>query len=479
MFNQQRDTLATRYKLRLQTLSPIHVGSGEGDLQRRALDFIALDDRLVVLDPDRLASGLSEAQLNRLYAGVPLTEIIEALHPDELVSLAAYTLPSPSESLDRLRPHIKIPGSPPRPYLPGSSIKGALRTALAWAMLRDGQFKVEKDDLGRSRYFADNTIERFLFGRDPNHDLLRALQVGDTIPLPPNTGLTLSQVAVYTIKQDRGLAPKGANFRFHLETINPNAVLETVVRRDNYLLEPKQVAELRWDTGRPYLLNLIHHANEFAAGLINQELGFYRRYGPDALVNFYSQLAEQLAQFKTTSHSCLCQIAWGTGWTAKTIGAALDEAILTHLKRSFRLGRAGPVFPKTRRLIEIDGQPTAAPGWLALTFEPIGEEISLPKVKPAFQKPRRQDTTPTTKGALTDLQVGMILEGRVTNITSFGAFVDIGVGRDGLIHISKLSVGYVRQVEDIIQRGDKVSVEVIRIEASRNRINLRLVKKLE
>ncbi|MGC9471189.1 MAG: Tex family protein [Bacteroidales bacterium] len=73
-----------------------------------------------------------------------------------------------------------------------------------------------------------------------------------------------------------------------------------------------------------------------------------------------------------------------------------------------------------------------------------------------------------------DLQEGMILPGIVTNITNFGAFVDIGVKHDGLIHISNLKQGFVKNPADVVKLNQHVKVKVIGIEPSRNRIQLSL-----
>jgi CRISPR-associated protein Csm5 len=470
-FQQKRDALGTRYQLRVRTLSPVHVGSGESDL-RRNLDFVSREGRLFVLDPDKLARQLDATQLDRFLSGQDLNQIVPS---DKLADIAAYTLPAPSGQANRIRPHVKIPGSPPRPYLPGSSIKGALRTALAWAMLQDGAVTIANRDLGRNRYFADSAVERRLFGSDPNHDLLRALHVGDTDGLPPDTLLTLTQVSVYSIRQG-GLQTKGNRFQFHLEAIGPDVEIVAATRRDNYLLEPAQIAKLRWDKNRSYLVNVVRHVNDFAAGLIEQELVFYRRQGPASLVSFYEQLEQTLSQIKTTGSTCLCQIAWGTGWTAKTAGTALDEAILARVRRNYRLGRANSPFPKTRRLVEVDGQPVAALGWLTLTFQPEGEEIALPDLPAIRQKPATRPADRPAGRRLADLRVGETLQGRVTNTREYGAFVDIGVGRDGLIHISNLAEGFVNRVEDVVQPGDTVTVEIVDLDLKRRRIGLRLVE---
>jgi len=76
---------------------------------------------------------------------------------------------------------------------------------------------------------------------------------------------------------------------------------------------------------------------------------------------------------------------------------------------------------------------------------------------------------------LEDLKEEMILEGNVTNVTNFGAFVDIGVHQDGLIHISKLSDGFVKDPNDIVSVGDTVTVKVLDVDVALKRISLALL----
>ena len=76
---------------------------------------------------------------------------------------------------------------------------------------------------------------------------------------------------------------------------------------------------------------------------------------------------------------------------------------------------------------------------------------------------------------LQGLDKGQILEGTISGIAPFGAFVDIGVGRDGLVHISELSEDRVGQVEDVVKVGDKVQVRVLEMEANSKRISLSMV----
>jgi uncharacterized protein len=104
------------------------------------------------------------------------------------------------------------------------------------------------------------------------------------------------------------------------------------------------------------------------------------------------------------------------------------------------------------------------------TLQDIREELLKPGRDPRqqFVAPRfRADVT-----TLTDLKEGMVLEGVVSNVTNFGAFVDIGVHQDGLVHISELSQRYVRDPREVVQVGQIVQVKVLGVDVALQRISL-------
>ena len=66
----------------------------------------------------------------------------------------------------------------------------------------------------------------------------------------------------------------------------------------------------------------------------------------------------------------------------------------------------------------------------------------------------------------------MELEGVVTNVTAFGAFVDIGIHQDGLVHVSEIADRYVRDPSEVVKTGDRIKVRVIGVDKARNRVSL-------
>lgn len=86
------------------------------------------------------------------------------------------------------------------------------------------------------------------------------------------------------------------------------------------------------------------------------------------------------------------------------------------------------------------------------------------------------DTTQPAPSSLEELAPRMELRGKVKRIELFGAFVDIGVGQDALLHISQLGQQNVRNVEDVVKEGDEITVYVLRVEPAERRVAVSLVK---
>jgi protein Tex len=104
------------------------------------------------------------------------------------------------------------------------------------------------------------------------------------------------------------------------------------------------------------------------------------------------------------------------------------------------------------------------------TLRDIVDELKKPGRDPrdTFDPPAFRDDVQSME----DLEQGMNLEGIVTNVTAFGAFVDIGVHQDGLVHISKLADRFVKDPNEVVKAGDKIRVHVLEVDIKRRRISL-------
>lgn len=120
------------------------------------------------------------------------------------------------------------------------------------------------------------------------------------------------------------------------------------------------------------------------------------------------------------------------------------------------------------------GQESAEEGAAGVyTVEDIFTELRRPGLDPrgSFRTARFSESV----SHFEDVRPGMVLEGTVSNVAAFGAFVDIGVHQDGLVHISQMSRGYVANPHDIVRSGDIVQVRVVEVDSARRRISLSLL----
>lgn len=124
--------------------------------------------------------------------------------------------------------------------------------------------------------------------------------------------------------------------------------------------------------------------------------------------------------------------------------------------------------PQLRRQVDIRNYVTASVGIPTLTD--IMQELEKPGRDPREQL-EAFEFDPNVK-EVDDLVEGMILPGIVTNITNFGAFVDIGVHQDGLVHVSQLANKYVKDPNDVIHLHQHVKVKILQVDRRRNRISL-------
>jgi protein Tex len=140
---------------------------------------------------------------------------------------------------------------------------------------------------------------------------------------------------------------------------------------------------------------------------------------------------------------------------AQTLGTSVTE-LMTH--------------PDHLSALEAQAFVHESEGLGLLTVQDVLEELQKPgrdpraTVEPFAYHPEVAD--------IKDLKPGMVLDGKVTNVTAFGAFVDIGVHRDGLVHISELSSSFVKDPHSAVSINTRVRVKVLAVDVARNRISL-------
>jgi len=107
------------------------------------------------------------------------------------------------------------------------------------------------------------------------------------------------------------------------------------------------------------------------------------------------------------------------------------------------------------------------------TFNDILDNLEKPGLDPRDELPKPLFKSEVLK--MEDLKEGMVLHGTVRNVVDFGAFVDIGVKQDGLVHVSQMTKKYIKNPTEIVSVGDNVEVKVVRIDLERGRIGLSML----
>lgn len=365
------------YRLKATTLTPLHIGSGrellnEYDYAIRAKRTWRIDDA-ALLD----AQPLDDPAAARRLASVPPGQLLrdEDFRPDSpFFRYVIQGTPRAEGEGAVLREQLK--NAFDQVYLPGSSLKGALRSAVGWYAWEKLGLALDPNRLDRRREWAARELEREIFGRDPNHDLMRALQVSDSAPVGAE------RLAVINVRvMNRGGA---LGSPIELEAVRPETVFELTLKLDLALFSEwarRRGLEL---SRREALLDLPNVVARRSFERFQREAAWYAALpGGSRLAGFYQQVMQQWPD----GNRMLIQTGWGTGWEDKTFGVrmklpnsrALEEVINRYRLAKGRRSSNDP-FPKSRRVVMLSNQdpsgsrqetPVRPLGWLLVEFEPL------------------------------------------------------------------------------------------------------------
>jgi CRISPR-associated protein Csm5 len=373
--------LHTHMQVTLELLSPLHIGSGtelllDYDLAPYRGHTYRVDEEALLEQALVQAEAAGANAVNRLLSGRPAAELLaEADFADPARPLFRYVMPgTPFTKTAGAKVQEQIKDVHDRLYLPGSSLKGALRTVLARGIYTRRKRKPDLAQLGRSRSWASQPLERDIFGSDPNHDWLRALHVEDSRPLEAGGHLALRTVRVYptATRESSGL-------NIDVETVTQGTTFQAALTVDEYSFQEEIARKLRWGGQRRWIEQLPRLGGEYARQRLLIEAEYFRaRRGPIGALRFYDKLVgiwDGLAE-----NELLLQVGWGTGWESKTLGSDLlrggDDAAFERLLSQYRMTKEtnrqlGDPFPKSRHLVlDRNGQPGEPLGWMRLRLEP-------------------------------------------------------------------------------------------------------------
>ena len=364
----------TTYDVTVSLITPLHIGSGAQLL--KDYDYAVYGGRTWRINEDALLDAQvvdDPALADRLAQSRP-AELLERGDFQEDSPFFRYSLPgTPRASGEGAQLVEQIKTVNDEVYLPGSSLKGAMRTALAWHGWTEKGIKANKSDLERNRRFAGREIERQIMGPNPNQDLLRALQVGDSAPAGKDC---LELVNVQVVTQGSLGSP------IELEAVAPDTVFQLTLKVDTVLFSAWARQRGRPLGGNPaWLTNLPQIIQAHTTQRLRDELSWYeRRKGAQMTAGFY----RQLLGYNVPKNMCLLQLGWGTGWGDKTYGSHLqaNPPLMEYIISNYRLAKGrrekGDPFPKSRRTTvrvtkdrsgRVSQRPGVPLGWVLLEME--------------------------------------------------------------------------------------------------------------
>lgn len=356
----------TLYDVSLTTLTPIHIG--DGDDLRLMFEIVTRGKHTYRLDEDALLNAKADLLKSGPDGSYPL--------PGELLNESdwqnpkffRYTIPGFPRS-NKTYAEVKsfIKDVYDRPYIPGSSLKGALRTALAWNGWNEVKPKLNRNELGRHRNWAGQKLERNIFGRNPNYDLLRTLQVSDCNgPKEPGEGLVLVNAQVLT-KRSHG-SP------IEMEAMRGDVCFTGTIKIDDPLFEMPEAEKLGFANRRHWLDELTARVQNHSRARIQKLITWFEDADEcTQIAQFYQKLYNSALQ----PYQALMQLGWGSGWDGKTFGTHLQEDInlFEKIVEDFGLHKhqigspprqPGDPFPRSKRAVmKVKGND-------AIAFAPFG-----------------------------------------------------------------------------------------------------------
>lgn len=359
---------------KISTITPVHIGNGN---KLSKVDFVLDKDKGIrwIIDVEKVISLLQDnpKALNEFgQAGFDMKDFLDR-YKIPYLEVEKYSYECTHSYLKDISEFVKTGLG--KPYIPGSSIKGALRTVILRHLLYDwgkpDEIKNRLEQILNNPNVkpeqADNLLDKYLFGKDPNYDFLRGLQVGDAEFKIKD--LRVDNAKTLTISRDNRLQPKP--FDNYIEYLS-EAKTVCRIRIENFLFDyPLAKKQLGFDNKKEYLVQLAKRCNEYAREFIKDEIEFYRSCRMNELRKSYEQLAGKIPEGK---NDFLLHLGWGSGWRGMT-GDYLTDATLRRFRWKFRMGksigdyrtgRQFPVFPKTRKIIFKNGQPAYPLGWVKI-----------------------------------------------------------------------------------------------------------------
>ncbi len=372
--------------IKITTLTPVHIGSGHEIKGNFEYVYFPKEQVLAMIDPEKILQKIGEDHIDLWVAAIDQQQnILNALpqlrdiHPDDIAQ-RIINIPGATPNAEKNAIKEQIHLGTAQPSIPGSSLKGAIRTAILNKLIKDNPHFVQEDkNLTKKRRYSASQIEAHYLGREegsnrfgeiqqsPNKDLLRFLRIRDAYFSDPTCVVRNTIINLFR----HGWGEKREESSFY-ECIPANAQANSSLQVPEDLI--RQVQNKRYIQSRNFDLlsaqRLFKEINKHSISLLDEEIFFWEdEENPLAIGDYLEHLKRLKNEIeKASDDSCILRVGAGSGWKFTTGGwvsgkDAMGDYILsdntwTNIKRTLRHKNYPDdvFFPKTRKMVE-GGEP--------------------------------------------------------------------------------------------------------------------------
>lgn len=374
--------IRTAYQCELTTVSPVHTGSGDKYLKN--FDFLHEDRMIKVFDRNKLFSIVEKGgeKLINSYTVAIEDGLIPAWFKENKINVNEILVHSFQAERAPRDISIQLRDGTGHPMIAGSSLKGAIRTAILARLVKEDGTNPIKNAVNRhlnsngkiNFKFADQQITNNLLGKDAKLNLMRGLTVGDFHYEQGN--LELQQIWITRLTSPDNFTGK---FPVTIEQLKSSSMTTGLISFDDFLgTKATEGGEAHSYFNFPVKLDkewVMQAILDKTRKTIDSELEFLngkRGNSINELREFYNDLRKQVDGLK--DDEVILQLGWGSGWRGMTGQLLEPENLTRNLRKKLKLAPddkyLGFPFPKSRKTVNLDGS-VMSMGWVKLKFTPV------------------------------------------------------------------------------------------------------------
>lgn len=380
-----KQKLGEKIPCSIEVLTPVHIGSGVKLTE--GIDFIKTDNSVHIVSQAELMKHLENDpdEMERFIQGNYKLSALNRI-PDGKKYNISIGRTSEINEFEK--------NGNGKPYIPGSSLKGSIRTILIKkrfnALSPSDQNNLLQRVTSNKKEWVSEPIIKELLGDKSNENLMRVLEIFDA----EFEELELEKILILSLTNEKGTSYGWKQLWNKQNTPNPNQASQiiaetlpvgikgyTSISLNNFLYNnPTAQSTLQFnESALKNIQNLSSEINNYSRQKLEKEKLFFEKLTSPKKLNLVIKEIDNLIKKieNLSNNEFILRISWGSGWKGMT-GDYLDENWLNIFRRKYQLGKRDfPIFPKTRRIVFEDNEPKYLTGWIKIKLNDKKPEMSV------------------------------------------------------------------------------------------------------